>query len=94
MLALDIQAAKNLAIAVIVGFVVLSFVFAVVIKNVMMKLVMMLLMIGLALGVWTQRKSLADCATKVKAEVTSGVTTPVSCTFFGTKVDIPAISTP
>ena len=54
----------------------------------------MVIPLGARLGHPIWRKSLADCATKVKAEITSGVTTPVSCTFFGTKVDVPAISTP
>ena len=68
MLAIDLQAAKNLAIVVAIGFVVLSLVMGMIIKNVMAKLIMVLLMLGLALGVWTQRKALDTCADTVNVE--------------------------
>ena len=47
---------------------------------------------GLALGAWTQRQSLSACADKAAAAVqdgTAGAET-VTCTFFGTEVDLPA----
>ena len=94
MLALDIQAAKNLGIAIIGGFIVLSFVSAVVIKNVVAKLLTMLVMVGLALGVWTQRTALQDCSDRVQAQVSSGSTADTTCRFFGTDVDVPNISIP
>jgi hypothetical protein len=83
MLALGVDAAKNIAIAVVVGFVVLSLVAASAIKNVTYKIVTSLLMIGLALGVWTQRSELKDCAHQVRAQAAT------SCEFFGTEVDVP-----
>jgi hypothetical protein len=83
MLALGVDAAKNIAIAVVVGFVVLSLVAASAIKNVTYKIVISLLMIGLALGVWTQRSELQDCAQLVRTQ--AGTT----CEFFGTQVDVP-----
>jgi hypothetical protein len=91
MLAIDLQAAKNLAIVVAIGFVVLSLVMGMIIKNVMAKLIMVLLMLGLALGVWTQRKALDSCADTVTADLASGTDNGTSCTFFGTKIDIPLI---
>lgn len=94
MLALDIQAAKNLGIAIIGGFIVLSFVSAIVIKNVVAKLLTMLVMVGLALGVWTQRDDLQDCSAKVQADFSAGSTADTTCHFFGTDVDVPNISIP
>jgi hypothetical protein len=91
MLAINLQAAKNLAIVVAIGFVVLSLVMGMIIKNVMAKLVMVLLMLGLALGVWTQRKALDTCAEAVKADLAAGTDNGTACTFFGTQIDIPLI---
>jgi hypothetical protein len=83
MLALGLDAAKNIAIAVVIGCVVLSLVAASAIKNVTYKIVTSLLMIGLALGVWTQRSELQECAHQVRAQAAS------SCEFFGTEVKVP-----
>lgn len=85
MLALDVQAASNLGVVIVVALVTLSFVMAAAVKNMMMKLVTMLLLLGLALGVWTQRSALRDCVDRID----SGGFADTSCTFFGTQVDIP-----
>jgi hypothetical protein len=87
-LALDYDTAKTLAIALVVGFVVLSIVSAIIIKNVTTKLISIALMVGLALGVWTQRASLQDCAQRVKDRAAVGDTTPLLCHFFGTDVKV------
>ena len=62
MLAVGLDASKNIAIAVVIGFVVLALVAASAIKNVTYKIVVTLVLAGFALGVWTQRSNLDDCA--------------------------------
>jgi len=66
MLALSLDAAKHIAIVVVVVLVVFALVSAAAIKSVVMKLVSVLVLAGLALGVWTQRSNLEDCAQRVK----------------------------
>jgi hypothetical protein len=89
MLALGVDAAKNIAVAVVIGCVVLALVAASAVKNVTYKIITSLLMAGLALGVWTQRSQLQDCAQQVKDKAASGDTSPTACTFFGSEVHVP-----
>ena len=91
-LALDLDAAKNLAIVLVIGFVLLVLVAGIVIKNVTAKVISMLLMIGLALGAWTQRQSLQDCADNVKAKAAVGDFSDSTCTFFGRDVTVPGVA--
>jgi hypothetical protein len=49
---------------------------------------------GLALGVWTQRSSVEDCAQQVKARGVLGDTTEVECSFLGTDVKVPPATVP
>jgi high-affinity Fe2+/Pb2+ permease len=92
MSALSVDSAKNLAIVVAVVFLVLSVVSAIVIKNVVTKLILVVLLGGLALGAWSQRSSLSDCADRAQEELANGTvgTGSVTCKFFGSEVDIPA----
>ena len=89
MLALDVAAAKNLAIVLLVGFVLLALVVGIVIKNITMKIISMVFMVGLALGVWSQREDLEDCADNVHAKVEAGDFSATTCSFFGKDVDVP-----
>jgi hypothetical protein len=91
MLALTLDSARHLGVAIIVVFVVLAVVSATVISNVTTKIVMMLVFAGFALGVWTQRTNLSDCAELAKAKATVGDSSPTTCTFFGTEIDIPGV---
>ena len=86
MIAMTLESAKTIAIVVIVVFVVLSVISALVIKSIVTKLIMVVLMACVALGVWTQRTSLQDCADRAQAEAleVSGLT----CTFFGTEIEV------
>lgn len=86
MIALTLESAKTIAIVVVIVFVVLSVISALVIKSIVTKLIMVVLMACLALGVWTQRSSLQDCADRAKADGldVSGLT----CTFFGTEIEV------
>jgi high-affinity Fe2+/Pb2+ permease len=96
MFALSLDSAKNVAIVVAVVFVVLSLLSAWIVKNIVMKMILVVVLAGLALGAWTQRQNLADCADQAVAgfhdAVESGISTPdsVTCNFFGTDVDVPA----
>jgi protein-S-isoprenylcysteine O-methyltransferase Ste14 len=85
---MDVEAAKTLAIGVVVVFVALSVVSAIVIKNVVTKLIGVLLMVGLALGVWTQRTNLQDCAKRAQERYDAGVAGELTCTFFGSDITI------
>ena len=88
-LAITVDGAKNLAIAITVGFVALSAVSAVVVKKVTTRIVTVLVLAGFALGVWTQRSELQDCAQRVRDKASVNDTTPTTCTFFGVAVDAP-----
>lgn len=88
MLALSLESAKTLAIVVAAAFVVFAVVSAWMIKNITTKIIAVVVLAGLALGVWTQRTSLQDCADKAKERGTQeGV---ITCTFFGTEVEVPS----
>jgi uncharacterized membrane protein len=87
-LALDYDTARNVAILLVAVFVVLSVVSAIIIKNVTTKIISIVVMVGLALGVWTQRSSLKDCADRAKERVEVGATSGLTCTFFGTDVEV------
>jgi protein-S-isoprenylcysteine O-methyltransferase Ste14 len=88
MLALTLEAARNIAILAVVGFIALSVASALIIKNITGKIVMILVFAGFALGVWTQRTNLTTCADQVKNKAEAGDTTATSCTFFGRDVEI------
>lgn len=94
MLALSVDSARQLGVGIVVLFVVLTVVSATAIANITAKIVTMMVMAGFALGVWTQRTNLTDCAEQAKAKVTVGDTSPTTCTFFGVEVDIPGVPTP
>jgi hypothetical protein len=91
MIAISVDSAKNIAIGAAGVFVVFSLLSAWIIKNIVGKIVMIVLMVGLALGAWTQRTSLQDCADKAKVAAQSGdpnALTNVTCKFFGTDVKL------
>lgn len=84
---MTISSAKNLALVLVVGFVILSIISFWVIKNITTKLIMGLVLAGVALGVWYQRDSLRDCARNVQEQVKMGAQGKLTCTFFGTDVE-------
>ena len=88
MIALSLETAKTVAIAVAIAFVASAVLSAWLIKNIVAKLIMVVLMAGLALGVWTQRTSLQDCAAKAQAQAEALEVTGLSCTFFGTEIEV------
>ncbi|MEY4339677.1 MAG: hypothetical protein RLZ14_1527 [Actinomycetota bacterium] len=84
--ALSLESAKDLAIGAVVVFLVLSAMSAWVIKHTVTKLLAVALMAGLALGAWTQRTNLEQCARQAAVASTDSVT----CTFFGSDITVPA----
>lgn len=92
MLAITLSEAKNIAIGLIVVFVVGAIAAAWIMKTIMQKLAVALVLAVLAFAVWTQRVSLQDCADKVKdAYEFDGVNTTIidtDCSFFGTTITI------
>lgn len=87
MIALDLETAKTIGMVAAGAFVVFGILSAWLVKTVVTKIIMIVLMAGIAIGVYSQRASLDDCATRAKAAV--GTTDSVTCTFFGTEVDVP-----
>ena len=92
MLALSLDAAKNIAVAVVIVFVVGSLAAAWIMKTIIQKVATALVLLLLAFSVYSQRTSLQDCADKVKGnfarEGTSVTMTDTECSFFGTTVNI------
>lgn len=88
MLALDLDAAKRIGVLLVATFVILAILFSIVVKKTTAKLVWVLLMCGLALGAWTQRNELQDCAERIQGKVAVGDFSETTCSFFGTDVTI------
>lgn len=89
MIALSLETAKTIAIVVALVLVASAIVSAWLIKNLVTKVIMVVLLAGLALGVWTQRADLQDCADRAQAALDVGLTkTSITCTFLGSDVTI------
>lgn len=93
-LALSLDSAKQLAIVIVIAFVVLTIISAAIIKNITMKIISVILFGGFALGVWTQRTNLQNCADQVRDKAEVGDLSATTCTFFGTEIDIPEVDVP
>ncbi len=85
MLALTYASAKNIAIIIVVALVVIAVLLAKIMTSVSRKALSLLICAGLALGVWTQRQSLQNCAANVR-EIPGGRI--ATCTFFGSDISI------
>lgn len=92
MLALTLETAKQLAIAVVVIFVVGAFLAAWMMKTIAQKLATVFVLGLLAFAVFTQRTSLQDCADKVQGNferIGIDVTvTDTDCSFFGATITV------
>ncbi|MCE9622052.1 MAG: hypothetical protein K8R99_06900 [Actinomycetia bacterium] len=89
MTALSLQSAKTVAIVIAVAFLAFAVISAWVIKNITMKIISIVLLVGLGLGVWTQRTNLQDCADNAKTKVENGIDKgSITCEFFGTEVSV------
>ncbi|HEY5874860.1 MAG TPA: hypothetical protein VIT64_06145 [Ilumatobacteraceae bacterium] len=88
LLALTLDAAKNIAIVVILALIVIAFLVAKFVSSVAVKAITILVLGGVVLGVWTQRQSLIDCGNEVQEKYRSGDFSATQCSFFGAEVDI------
>ena len=88
LLALTLETAKNIAIVVILGLIVIAFLVAKYVGSVAVKAITILVLGGVVLGVWTQRQSLIDCGEEVQQKYRSGDFSATQCSFFGAEVDI------
>ena len=90
MLALTLDQAKTIAVAVVVLLLVFAVISAWLMKEVVQKVMLASILGLLALLVWTQRASLDDCSQRVRDQVeeqgTRGVDT--TCSFFGQDITI------
>jgi hypothetical protein len=97
-LALNLEDAKNIAIALSAVFVAGSIASAWIMKTIVQKVAVAAVLAVLAFAVWTQRASLQDCADKVKdAYALDGVNPTLvdtDCSFFGTTITITDPRTP
>lgn len=89
MSALSLESAKTIAIVLAIAFLAFAVISAWVIKNITMKIISIVLMLGLGLGVWTQRTNLQDCGDRAKARVEAGgAEGSIKCEFFGSEVSV------
>lgn len=92
MIALSLDEAKNIAIALATVLVVGAAVSFWVMKTIVQKVVVAALLGLLAFAVWTQRVSLQDCADKVQANYerigTDVTVADTDCSFFGVTITI------
>jgi len=91
-LAITLAEAQNIAIGLVVVFVLGAIGAAWIMKTIMQKVAVVLVLAVLAFAVWTQRTSLQDCADKViDAYEFDGVNPTIidtDCSFFGTTITI------
>lgn len=91
-LAIGLDAARNIAIVVVILFVLGAVASAWIMKTIMQKVVAVVVLLLLAFSVYTQRSALQDCADQVKANISRDVIdvelADTQCSFFGTDVNI------
>ena len=85
MVALSYESAKSIAIAVVIGLVVVAVISAKAAASMAKKVLFVIVFGGLAVFVWSQRQALQTCADKVR----SG--TGTTCKFLGSDVDVSSI---
>jgi hypothetical protein len=91
-LAITLDEAQNIAVGLVVLFVVGAIGAAWIMKTIMQKIAVAVVLAVLAFAVWTQRASLQDCADKViDAYAFDGINPTIidtDCSFFGTTITI------
>ncbi len=92
MFGITLETARNIAIAVVVLFVVGAIAAAWLMKTIVQKVAVIVILLALAFAVWSQRTSLEDCADKVQENFELAGTDvsliDTECTFFGFTVTI------
>ena len=92
-LAITTDDAKTIAIVAAAVFVLLGLLAAWIMKTFVQKVIVAVVLAGLALAAWSQRTSVDQCVEDVKASITSSAG-QVTCTFFGTEVEVPVTVNP
>lgn len=89
--ALDVDAAKNIAVAVMAGSVILAILTAMFVRAALTKAVVILLLGGLVVVMVGQRSNISKCADRIQAEYRAGSGDNAVCTFLGREfsVDVP-----
>lgn len=85
-LALDVNAAKQVALALVAVLAIGALVAAAIIRSIVTKLIMVAVLAVAALVVWSQRSALQECSDRVRSAADGA---DVTCTFFGAEVDVP-----
>lgn len=88
MFGITLETARNVAVAVVGGLVVIAIASAWLVKQIASKLILAGVLVGLALLVWSQRASLDDCAARVQSTLREGAVDDTTCTFFGRDIKI------
>lgn len=91
MTALDVEAAKNIAVAVIAGSVILAILTAMFVRAAVTKALVILVLGGLVVVMVGQRSNITRCADRIRAEYAAGNGEAAACTFLGREfsVDVP-----
>jgi hypothetical protein len=87
-LGLDLSTARDVALGIAVGSVVLAVVAALLIKMIVSKLVVVALLVIVAAVAWQQRDAVLDCADGVRQTLAQGAADDTTCTFFGRDVTV------
>ena len=85
---IELSTVRDVALAIVVGAIVLAVVFAIVIKWIVGKVVAGGVLVLIAGLVWWQRDSLQDCADQVQDTLAAGARNATTCTFFGREVTV------
>lgn len=88
MAGITLESARNTALVVALVLIVTAAVSAWVIKQVLAKLIAAGMIALLVLVVWSQRRSLDDCADRVQDSLQGDAVDDTTCTFFGRDVTI------
>lgn len=92
MLAIGLDAARNIAIVVVIVFVLGAVASAWLMKTIMQKVAVALVLAVLAFAVYSQRSSLQDCSDQVTANLSRNAIdvelADTTCSFFGNDVTI------
>lgn len=92
MFGLTLDAAKDIAVAVVIVFLVGSIAAIWIMKTIIQKVATAAVLLLLAFAVYSQRTSLQDCADKVQGNFardgTSVTVIDTECSFFGTTVTV------
>lgn len=86
--ATDVDTLKNVALGLSGVSLLVAIIMMKVISSIVGKVVSAAIFVAIALGGYSQRAAISDCAEKVKTQATSSATIDTTCTFFGQDVTV------